>query len=187
MIIRNIGCEGTPSDLTPTLWLLQLLRNAIELSRFKASFTVESVFENRIKILDVRLREIKHYCGNHPNACNAVVDRRLRRGKFLEGADWVEFDDLVNDVCDEHRVECNFVSRDGLGKPWTLRKGRERRVYYESEYKRGFGQNAEWVANNDRPGSFEDHFGATNAPASEFPEGTPGIHTKAGYAEADHH
>lgn len=186
MIIRNIKCEGTPVDRTPTQWLLQFLRNAIEKSRFKAECIALPNQFNRINISGVRLRENKVYCGNHPNACNRPEFGKPRRGNWLEGADWVEFDDLVNDVCDEHYFDCDFVSRDGAGKVWVLRDGRKRRVYYESAYNRGPQHNAEWVATMDE-GDFEDHFGATNVPASTFPDGTPGIHTKASYAEAGHH
>lgn len=185
MTIRNIRCAGTPNDLTPTQWLLKLLRLAITQRRFTA--LLENRKAGEISIAEVRLKDNKLYCGNHPNACERPAGfEKLRRGKFLEGADWVEFDDFINDVCDEHYVECDFISRDGQGKKWVLRDGRNRRVYYESAYLQGPGRNAEWIATMD-DGDFEDHFGATNVPASTFPEGTPGIHTKAGYAEADHH
>lgn len=186
MTIRNIKCEVVLADMTQTQWLAQLLRAAIAKSRFKADFLEIGVRKPYIKVDTVRLRESKHYCGNHPNACNVNIGRKPRRGAFLEGADWVEFDDLINDVCDEHYVECDFISMDGAGKRWVLRDGRKRRVYYESAYNRGPHHNAEWIATMD-DGDFEDHFGATGVPASTFPEGTPGIHTKAGYAEADHH
>ena len=187
MTIRNIKCEGTPADLTPTEWLLKLLRLAVEKTRFKAEFSLVEKARTQINIAGVRLRENKHYCGNHPNACErGAGGGRPRRGAWLEGADWVEFDDFINDVCDEHYVDCDFLSRDGRGKKWTLRNGRMRRTVYDSAYLNGPNRNAEWVA-DEALVNFEDHFGATGVPASTFPEGTPGIHTKAGYAEADHH
>lgn len=184
MTIRNIKCEGTPADLTPCQWLIKLLNMTLAGTRFKADIWEKKPGE--IHVGGVRLKTNKIYCGNHPNACERPTAGRLRKGNWLEGADWVEFDDWVNDVCDEHCVECDFLSRDDFGKKWVLRDGRKRRVYYESEYVRGPGQNANWKATMDE-GDFEEHFGATGIPASKFPEGTPGIHTKAGYAEADHH
>jgi hypothetical protein len=134
----------------------------------KSRFTAETRLQrNKITIHNVRLREAKHYCGNHPYPCpvSPFGERPHRKGKWLEGADWVAFNDLVNDVLDDLGVSADVAS-----SVVRLRKGRERCVRYEG-YSRGFGGAYEWVKDS---GCFADMIGKPHE-VSEYPEGTPGI------------
>lgn len=145
------------------------LRDALFASRFSASMTEEG--NRTIKISNVRLRQSKPYCGNHPNACEiGGVDKKAR---FLEGADWVEFNDLLNDVLDKMGVDANVSSVSCV-----IRKGTMRRIHYGSH--RLFNQ-MQWVKDGD-PEDYQGYVGCEfPAPASTFPEGTPGIHTRIAY------
>lgn len=133
---------------------------------------VEVVSCRRVKITEVRLTEKKLYCGNHPCACENPFQKHICL-PFLEGADWVEFNDLLNDLLDGLKVPA---------KVWSgvvnVRDGWLRRVYYrEGEFIGGAwqwdrqGENSDWADSR-----FEGL-----PPHSEFPIGTPGIHTKADY------
>lgn len=153
------------------------LHDAIHSSRFVAALARPNGLKT-IKITKVRLDKAKAYCGNHAKACEGDPNRKHRRASFLEGADWVEFNDLVNDVLDEQDVEANVDTTVCI-----LRKGRKRRVRYESSTFRGIrGLNGEWVWDKDGPDShYEDYCGTTSAPRSWFPKGTPGIYSAIGY------
>lgn len=138
-------------------------------SRFTAEVTRDG-FKN-IKVAQVRLREKKAYCGNHPKACENAFGRHAKAA-YLEGADWVEFNDLLNDVLDELRVAAKVESR-----VVNLRLGTQRRVKYDGN---NFVGNA-WQWDKFGPEwHYECGFGKTMG-ASKFPFGTPGIHTKIDY------
>lgn len=144
------------------------LHNAIDNSRFTVN-KIEDQSNSRnnwLKLREIRLRTKKDYCGNHPGACVGLLQRH-RKGVWLEGADWVEFNDLVNDVCDRFNIYAEISTTVCI-----LRKGFERRVYY-GMYSRGFF--TEW--NRDEPGGFEDYCGKI-APDSEYPYGTPGLYER---------
>lgn len=140
---------------------------AIGDSRFKAIISCETT--RVIKILNVRLKAAKPYCGAHPNACEiGGVDKKTR---FLEGADWVEFNDLLNDALDKLSVDAKIAS-----SVCVVRKGRCRRVEYSSTY---VGRTYQW--NKDEGDyAYVDSCCKTATP-SKFPNGTPGIYTKTGY------
>lgn len=123
-----------------------------------------------LNIKMIRLKEKKRYCGNHPNACDIEGGRM---GNYLEGVDWVEFNDRLNDVCDALQVSA-FIRSDRVV---IIRKGRERRVNYDSHIlPRAFGQQFDW--DYDAPEcDFEDYCGRI-APASEYPYGTPGTYER---------
>lgn len=163
----NIILNKTQSFGFHLIWAR--LQFTITNSRFTAEITNPT--PRKIKILKVRVKAGKAYCGNHPYGCEiGGVDKKA---KFLEGADWVEFDDLLNDALDSLLVDAKVSSSVCI-----LRKGRRRRTNYDGNYNGG-GRNAQW--DKDAPDhDYEDYCGRI-APPSEFPEGTPGIYSKIGY------
>jgi hypothetical protein len=155
----------TIKDNTHPLVVRQALMDALSSSRF--TFDSESIDYRRFKIVNVRLRSSKAYCGNHPGACQ--IDGKDRRGSYLEGADWVEFNDMLNDVLDRLKVDARVESSVVL-----VRRGRERCVEYL--YVQHPWRNAEW----EKIGIYKDYCGK-KAPMSKFPEGTPGIYGRKRY------
>jgi len=122
-----------------------------------------------VTLHEIRLRESKPYCGNHPAECQDQGHRRKAFGggktKFLEGADWIGFNDLVNDTLDALGVDAD------AGSFIQIRRGRRRRIRYE--YHQRGGVRNEW----DREGldrHYEDFCGKP-APDTIFPKGTPGL------------
>ncbi len=105
-----------------------------------------------VKISTVRLRRKKPYCGAHPGPCLAVTNRPHRVCSLLEGADWVGFNGLLNDVLDKASATCDVFSfnRESLERKYYIRKGRLRRVGYPYAYQNRF---AHWLQ-----GSFEADF-----------------------------
>ncbi len=82
--IKNIS--GASMDL-----IVKNLTQIFDQSRFVARIETRS---NKITIHDVRLKEKKDYCGNHPFACPVRgFERPHKKYKYLEGADWVAFND----------------------------------------------------------------------------------------------
>jgi hypothetical protein len=117
-----------------------------------------------IKIRMIRLKQNKPYCGNHPNACEFNVGGKHRRGTWLEGLDWVEFNDLINDLLDEMNVSANVKTAVCI-----LRKGTKRRTYYGSHRQGNF-----WAWNMDEQDCHYTDYCGREAPISECPYGTPG-------------
>lgn len=115
----------------------------------------------QVAIRGVRLRQIKDYCGSHAGPC-LLTGRKHRHSRYLEGLDWVSFNDMVNDALDS-------IDFDGdAGSPvCNIRKGRERRVEYTAD------QNGDW----HREGDYMDYVDCCGQPpvASGYVEGTPGI------------
>lgn len=136
-------------------------------SRFTVE--VEEVGKTRIKIRNVRLRESKRYCGNHPYACDIETGRK---GKYLEGSDWVEFNDLLNDVLDGLHVGAWVRS-----SVCEIRRGTERRISYDGYLANSFNNEFQWYKQGE-DWEYEDHCGSV-APNSEFPLGTPGIYSRS--------
>lgn len=137
---------------------------AIRESRFTADIELTG-YGNKLNISKVRLMSSKQYCGNHPSACENP-NQRHRKGTYLEGADWVEFNDLLNDVLDKLKVSANVASTICV-----VRKDVRRRIRYNNgeRFPNGTWQ---WLKDESDDG-YEDH---TESPASDswFPEGTPG-------------
>ena len=117
-----------------------------------------------IQLRGVRLHAKKHYCGNHAYDCQLVNpgrdESRRKRMAYLEGRDWVAFNDMVNDVLDRLRISA-YVGSSLV----TVRTGDKRCVEYFADL--DFG--GEWK----RLGRYESWCGR-RAPRSKFPEGTPG-------------
>lgn len=149
---------------------------ALAASRFDATLSYSG--RDRIKVQLVRLQQSKHYCGNHPKACEGLGGAHSSR-KYLEGADWIEFHDtILNDTLDALNV-----SADVANTQVVVREGTRRRVGYFADQREA---NGTWIWNRTDPGYFEDYCGKV-APRSEFPQGTPGIYTSIGYYCIGHH
>jgi len=133
----------------------------------------------QLKLATVRLKASKAYCGNHAKACEGVGGKHVKR-VFLEGADWIEFHDAVNDILDNRGVAANVFNSAVI-----TRKDTRRRVRYEANSFRGTrgAPNFEWVWDKDAPADhFQDCTRAVSRP-SWFPHGTPGIYTALNYNE----
>ena len=146
------------------------VQGAIELAIAQSRFTAQ-VFQARssgwgVKIVQVRLRRKKHYCGNHPCGCEGSPHRHAKRN-FLEGADWVEFNDLLNNTLDKMNV-----SADVRSAACILRKGKLRRIAYFE--KADFNRIKTWEY--DDPNCYLNHCGSQEPHFSDFPYGTPGIY-----------
>lgn len=167
MWIRRIKTAHMSNDIA---W-------AINCRVASSRFTAEVEPRRRsVKILQVRLRKKKLYCGNHPKACERVVHGKHRRLDYLEGADWVEFNDLVNDVLDRLGVECNVKTSQCI-----IRKGRRRRVEYDANTQQFDGN---WRWDMDGPDfHYVDNCGNEEYDLilSRFPFGTPGIDVRQEY------
>ena len=128
----------------------------------------KKISNGRLKIEKIRLKESKPYCGNHPGSCAVNGDGAGKRLPYLEGLDWVEFNDRLNDILDDHNVEA-FVRSSVC----VIREGKFRRVEYGYH---GSGNFAQWNLH----GEVENHIGGM-CMMSEFPMGTPGIYNYKGF------
>lgn len=132
-----------------------------------------------LKISTVRLKKKKDYCGQHPNACVAnpfIGPKKHRITTYLEGTDWVAFNDMLNDLCDEHRIEADIWSEsiEFRGK-MRIRKGQLRLHTYRSEPKsNGIVEFWHWNTNNPNC-DYDNRFGQMTRERSSYPNGTPGI------------
>lgn len=155
----------TIKDQSDPMFIERALFTALRDSRF--TFNFDYISARRFKIVDVRLKSTKAYCGNHPGACQ--IGGKDRRHNYLEGADWVEFNDILNDVLDELGVDARVES-----SVVRVRQGMERCVEYRQQ--QGRGRNAEW----EKIGVYQNYCWK-KAPVSKFPAGTPGIYERIGY------
>ena len=133
----------------------------------KSRFTWETTYdEKKVSIHLVRLKESKHYCGNHPLPCPIrPFPKKHIHSTCLEGADWVAFNDMINDVLDNLGVSANVAS-----SLVVIRKGNERCINYDSQVLSN-GIDNEWTRDSH---CFENRIGQVS-PRSEYPNGTPGI------------
>lgn len=132
-----------------------------------------------IKIENVRLRNKKDYCKQHPGPCPInpffPVAPKHWRATYLEGADWVGFNDGLNDVLDRLHVDADVFSfnRESRARKFFIRKGKERRHSYFEEYPvLGRPEIAGWIAGDKD--DFGDYCGVA-APRSSYTHGTPGF------------
>lgn len=119
-----------------------------------------------ISITCVRLCESRPYCGNHAGPCRIKGEHKNSKAKFLEGGDWVEFNDKLNDLLD--RVGgglCANVASSTL----VLRKGPRRRIVYAAISP----DHGDWVKNAEAQ-HYAD-YRKSRAPRSLAEAGTPGL------------
>lgn len=167
MLINKLKTDIASNDIA---WAIQ---GRIANSRFTAEVEPR---RRAVKILQVRLRKKKLYCGNHPKACERAVHGKHKRLDYLEGADWVEFNDMINDVLDMLNVECSVTTAVCI-----LRKGRRRRVQYDANTQQADGN---WAWDKDGPDfHYTDNCGngEFDKVLSKFPFGTPGIDERQEY------
>lgn len=141
------------------------LLEAIAESRFNAILRNDG---KKISIHKIRLNERKDYCGNHPYACpvRAVKIPHQHRTN-LEGADWVAFNDMLNDVLDAIGCHANVASSLCI-----IRKGAFRRTEYKG-HKLGNGIDSEWDKDTT-----QEHYRDMRGKKSErstYPKDTPGL------------
>ena len=154
--IKNIAGATIPT-------IVYSLGLVIKQSRFTARIETH---KNKITIHDVRLKEKKHYCGNHPFSCPVTPWKKPHKKlNYLEGADWVAFNDLINDILDSLRISANVASSLVI-----IRKERKRCVNYTGHALNEF--NNGWDKDS---GVFQDCIEKQEPVKSEYPEGTPGI------------
>lgn len=142
------------------------LGHAMDLSPFTCEVRIKS--EKIVTLHNIRLKHKKRYCGSHPNFCEVEGGRM---GTWLEGADWVAFNDLLNDVLDILDVKANVSSTICI-----LRKGKLRRIHYGSHETGLVNQPYEW--NRDEDDSNYEYHCLGGAPDSTFPDGTPGMYIR---------
>lgn len=155
--------------------VLDAVRKALDISPFEVrdGFEVKSPKRNApggtVVLTTIRLKHPKDYCGNHPGPCLVENGREHRKSRCMEGGDWVQFNDLLNDVLDRMNVSANFQSSHVV-----MRKGRNRRVNYDMhDIGRDGRIHMDWV----KVGEEDDYadFCGKVAPASTYPNGTPGL------------
>jgi hypothetical protein len=101
----------------------QEILKELENSRFKSEVSTN---KNNIKFSTIRLKVSKPYCGNHAGSCKFTGNHKPhRKAIYLEGCDWVGFNDMLNDILDRTNVEANIASSTCI-----VRKGLERRYRY---------------------------------------------------------
>jgi hypothetical protein len=151
------------------------MRDIVRRELRDSRFTFDSeIIDSYVKLRNIRLKEKKLYCGNHPNACENPFGKP-RQGVYLEGADWVEFNDRLNDACDKFDVHANIRSSILI-----VRKGFNRRTCYGSHvFSRGLIMgNTIWEWNKDEDDDFYENYCGKVAPNSSYPFGTPGIYSR---------
>jgi hypothetical protein len=146
-----------------------------------------------IEIKGVRLKTRKEYCGSHPGACELAF-REHRNTAYLEGADWVEFNDMLNNHMDKHNISCVIWSapterqRSQATERMRIRIGMHRRIRYDMRPNESpFRGNSTWELNGNVADFCVPRFLESGLPDvpftySEFPSGTPGIHKPLNYA-----
>jgi hypothetical protein len=143
-------------------------------SRFTAIVSPGSV-PRQLRIDQVRLRDSKDYCGQHPGPCVRNTGSAHRHSRCLEGADWVGFNDGLNTVLDLLNVKADVWSynREAVGNRYVIRRGYLRlAVYQASPFDPVDGQH--WL----QP-TADDYFDCRQRPhhRSEYPDSTPGAAT----------
>ena len=143
-------------SITDKQKFIPILLNKLNQSRFTAKIS-----ETKYKILldKVRLKLPKPYCGNHCGPC-IVGNNKHRKLNYLEGLDWVSFNDMINGLLDESNLSANVFSRICI-----VRKGFLRRTSY-------FGIDGGEFFKDDN-NAYED--GRVKKINTKYQSGTPGI------------
>jgi hypothetical protein len=110
----------------------------------------------------IRLKKSKHYCGNHAGPCqiNPAFEKPHIKGKWLEGADWVAFNDMINDTLDFLQFDADVSS-----STCKIRIGLMRCIEYIGEDGADFQRN----------GVYRNCLNVKVK--TKYPNGTPGIDT----------
>lgn len=170
MIIKNI--QGAKASVVHTRVDRWFNRKG---GRFIVSLAMKQMpTQQVVDIWRVRLRAPKEFCGNHPAACE-IGNPHHRKGRYLEGADWVQFNDELNNILDRMGVSARVESVLVI-----LRKGSLRRTHYSHGYPSS-GRNAQWKKDSDREEDWGDCMDTILRPVSTFDEGTPGVYRRAGH------
>lgn len=170
-----------PHNVSPLVFRTFLFQEYLPISRFRIVYDEAGIEIGRwdrvsrvhdaLKIKGVRLKRKKPYCGQHAGPCRLTGIKHHPRF-YLEGLDWVAFNDMLNDLCDAHRIEADIWTdgREQSGRLY-LRHGRRRRDRYNQLNDTPF-----WDAYHD-PNDFTDiHFGKSEPDIrSDYVEGTPGL------------
>jgi hypothetical protein len=159
----KISIKNQSHDTAELSLILQ--RYILSHSRFTAEVFI--IGKTVIKIKNIRLVEPRKYCGSHPNACE-LPGAPMRKAKYLEGADWVDFNDMINDILDALAVDANVATA-----VCKVRKNRRRRTYYGSHLRGHF-----WQWNMDEEDDCYEDFIHRPASNSNYPFGTPGVYER---------
>lgn len=116
-----------------------------------------------VAIRAIRLRRSKDYCGNHAGPCIFGAGKKHAHRRYLEGLDWVSWNDMINDLLDS-------VGHDGDVRSTSVivRKGRRRRTVYCGTPGLEFDMDTADVDYVD--------YTFKSAPPSYCEEGTPGVY-----------
>lgn len=119
-----------------------------------------------INISTIRLKKAKQYCGNHAGPCLLTFELPKKKYKYLEGADWVEFNDTINDFLDKKKLSAVVESAEV-----RVRLNNMRRVYYSDngygvwnkyghadDYECGFKENLQTVFTYGTPGIYKEDY-----------------------------
>jgi len=189
-VLRFQDADAAKLDAGFDYAFLNAFEQHVRFSRFelrgkKASYRGDhftwSMIRHRLvlKIWSVRLKEAKPYCGNHAYPCaiaNPGRSGRERNGSCLEGADWVAWNDMLNDLLDNFPGgKYGFPQPRGLrcdagSSLVTIRKGYGRCVKYKAHIRGG-----EWYKEGDYADCRFD-LPARIPRHAIYPEGTPGCH-----------
>lgn len=150
----------------------------LEHSRFECDVRTTANSKG-VTIHMIRKREAEPYCGSHPAECEVGTVRYAKgqepkapKAKFLEGLDWVEFNDRLNDALDKIACDANASSAICI-----IRKGILRRTHYGFHVENNGGRDTnEWNKDED-DGHWQNWCGEV-APASSYPQGTPGSYER---------
>lgn len=137
--------------------ILSGLTRKLEKSRFRAELTEDG---KSVKLSKIRLKASKEYCGNHAGPCQIKGVHKNKKANFLEGSDWIAFNDGVNDLLDKLKVEASVTS-----SICVMRKGLLRRTEYSGIDGGEFDKEGDEYLNNI----------GGKAMKSYCQEGTPGI------------
>lgn len=142
--------------------IIKSIKSSIQRSRFVVGQIAANTKGRKTSVAmsQIRLKESKSYCQNHCGPCRNQGVQHHRKAKYLEGADWVAFNDMVNDVLDRLNHNGNAGS-----SVCVVRKGKCRRVDY-------FGVDG---GEFDKEGNNYVDYCKKKALASECQNGTPGI------------
>ena len=122
----------------------------------------------------VRRTRYHEYCGSHPMACEirGRFGQRRQRAMLLEGGDWIQFNDLVNDIFDRYMIDADVGLWTGRGI--NIRLNTSRRINYRAYLASDFGGlQYEW-SELGLPSDYEDWTGR-QAPRATGPGGTPNL------------